>query len=83
MALRDQHGGDALTDAGNRLQDLQCPCEFVIAGNTTGEFSLDERALVRQVGDGGAMTVQEQRFGGLLEAGLLHGDHLGELAAAG
>src|SRR5579872_6303842 len=69
-------------NAGNRGEYLKDRRKLRIPGNASGQFGFDAPALCGESGNCDAVAIQQKRLGSLFKPRLLHGDHLGELAAA-
>ena len=79
----DDDAGDAPGDAGDRDEDLALAGERGIGGDRGLEPALDLGAGGLERRDHRAVAGGDLRVEGLGEAGLLHGDELGQLAPAG
>jgi hypothetical protein len=79
----DDDRGDASGDAGDRDEDLALASEPGIGGDGRLEPALDLGAGGRKRRDHRAVAGGDGLVEGLREAGLLHGDELGQLAPAG
>jgi hypothetical protein len=78
----DEHGCDLLTNSRDRGEQPQLGGRTGIGGEGLVELGLDTVALGGEGSDGRAVAGNKVGVIGLLEAGLLDGDHLDKLPAA-
>src|SRR5665213_2470925 len=78
--LGQQDGRDVRADTRDGYQDFLAPAHGGVAGDALLEFAFDLAPFECQGRDRGAMAVEDQRFDGLLEPRLFHGDDLDDLA---